>query len=129
MCGLEIRQAKCRKKRIKGGISSMAKGKSLGILVPTNKHIDHLIGVTRAAKRAGKAVYIFLAHDGVLCTQDPKYRELAEIAPDEISLCNARWEELGLKSKPIPSRMRLEDLATQSRHVSLIEKCDRYMVL
>ena len=107
----------------------MAEKESLGILAPTTKHIDHLIGVTRAAKKAGKEVYIFLTHDGVLATQDVRYQELANIGPDVISLCNVRWEELGLKGKPIPAGMRSEDLATQSRHVSLIEKCDRYLVL
>ena len=36
----------------------------LGIFVPTDKHIDHLIGIARAAKRAGKALCIFFTHNG-----------------------------------------------------------------
>lgn len=102
----------------------------LGIFVPTDNYIDHLIGVARAAKKAGKALCIFLTHDGVRITQDPKYQELAEIvSPDEISLCNVSWDEIGLKGQPIPAGMGSKDLASQSRHCALIKKCDRYMVL
>ncbi len=111
----------------------MMEKETLGIFVPTNKHIDHLIGIARAAKKAGKAVCIFLTHDGCLITQDPKYHELAEIVDSdevgEISLCNVGWEELGLKDQPIPAGMDTNDLATQSRHCALIEKCDRYLVI
>ncbi len=111
----------------------MAEKQKLGIFVPTSKYIDYLIGVVRAAKKAGKAVCIFLTHEGCLITQDPKYQELSDIlapeADDLISLCNVSWEELGLKGGQIPAAMNPNDLATQSRHVALIETCDRYLVI
>ncbi|MBL7211487.1 MAG: hypothetical protein ISS61_03790 [Desulfobacteraceae bacterium] len=107
----------------------MAEKEKLGIFVATNKHLDHVIGVVKAAKKAGKELVIFLTHDGVLMSQDPKYQELADLGPEEMTLCNVRWEELGLKGKPIPAGMGEKGLATQSRHVSLIGKCDRYLVL
>ena len=107
----------------------MAEKEKLGIFVSTNKHIDHVIGVVRAAKKAGKELVIFFTHEGVLMSQDPKYKELADMGPEEMTLCNVRWEELGLKGEPIPAGMGEKGLATQSRHVSLIGKCDRYLVL
>lgn len=107
----------------------MAEKEKLGIFVPTNKHIDHLIGITRAAKKAGKAVAIFFTHNGILMTQDSRYQELAEIGPEEIALCNVRWEELGLKDKPVPAGMGHEDFATQFRHCAMIQACDRYLVI
>lgn len=111
----------------------MAEKQKLGIFVPTSKYIDYLIGVVRAAKKAGKAVCIFLTHEGCRITQDPKYEILSDIlspgAEDQISLCNVSWEELGLKDRQIPAAMNPEDLATQSRHVALIETCDRYLVI
>ncbi len=111
----------------------MAEKEKLGILVPTDNYIDHLIGVARAAKKAGKALCIFLTHDGVLISQNPRYQELAEIVSsdevDKISLCNVNWESNGLKGQPIPAGMGPKDLASQSRHCEMIEKCDRYMVL
>lgn len=111
----------------------MVEQEKLGILVPTNKNIDHLIGIAKAAKKAGKALCIFLTHDGCLITQDPKYQEFADIVGsdeiDEISLCNVGWEELGLKGQAIPAGMNPNDLATQSRHCRLIGTCDRYLVI
>ncbi len=111
----------------------MAEKQKLGILVPTSKYIDYLIGVVRAAKKAGKAVCIFLTHEGCLITQDPKYQELSDIlvpeAEDQLSICNVSWEELGLKDGTIPTGMNPKDLSSQSRHVTLIETCDRYLVI
>lgn len=107
----------------------MAGKETLGILVSTNKYPDHVIGVAKAAKKAGKALSIFFTHSGVLMTQDPKFRELVDIGPEEMALCNVGWEAHGLKGRPKPAGMRAEDLADQSRHVLLIETCDRYLVL
>lgn len=107
----------------------MAKKEKLGILVPTSRNLDKLIGVTRAAKKAGKQVLIFFTHDGILMTLDRNYQELVDLEPDQISLCSARWDELDLRDTPVPAGMKLDDLATQSRHVALIEACDRYLVL
>ena len=111
----------------------MANKQKLGIFVPTNKHINHLIGIARAAKKAGKTLCIFLTHEGVRISQHPRYQELAEIISsdedNEISLCNVSWEALGLKDQSIPTGMTAKDLATQSRHCAMIDKCDRYMVI
>jgi hypothetical protein len=111
----------------------MAEKEKLGIFVPTDNYIDHLIGVARAAMKAGKALCIFFTHEGVRMSQHPRYQELAEtISADEdneISLCNVSWGELGLKDQSIPAGMSVKDLATQSRHCAMIDKCDRYMVL
>ncbi len=103
--------------------------RKLGILVTSNRHINHLIGISKAAKKANKTIYLFLTHDGVSVTQDPRYQELAELGIDDISLCNVRWEELGLQNAPRPKGMTSSNMATQSRHVSMIETCDRYLVL
>ena len=111
----------------------MAEKERLGILVPTDKNLNHLIGVAKAAKKAGKVITVFFTHTGVLLTQEAKYPELAEIINrdegDEISLCNVRWEELGLKGKPVPAAMGDKDLATQSRHCAMLGTCDRYLVI
>lgn len=106
----------------------MAEKEILGIFVTSNKYLDHIIGVAKAAKKAGKALNIFLTHDGVLITQDPRYQELADIGPEKLSLCNVGWEELGLKGKPIPTGMDEKGLASQTRHCAMIDTCDRYMI-
>ena len=71
----------------------------LGIFVSSDKHLDHLIGISRAAKEAGKEVIVFLTNRGVLLTQDPRFAEMEGLA--EVSLCNVNFEAFGLK-KPVP---------------------------
>lgn len=106
----------------------MTAKETLGIFVTSDKYLDHIIGVAKAAKKAGKALNIFLTHNGVRATQDPKFQELADVAPEELSLCNLRWEEFGLKDNPLPPGMDAKDLATQSRHCAMIGNCYRYLV-
>lgn len=97
----------------------------LGIVVSSDEHLDHLIGLCQAVRRSGRETIIFLTNRGVLLTQDPRFTELAE-CPD-ISLCNVGFEAFGLQ-RPAPL-IDEKKYATQTRHAMLIEDCDRYVVL
>ncbi len=97
----------------------------LGILVTSDRHLDHLIGVCRAAAAAGKEVSVFLTNRGVLMTQAPAFKELDGQA--HISLCNVNFEYFKL-TKPVPL-VADKDFATQMRHAEMIEDCDRYLVI
>ena len=97
----------------------------LGIFVSSDQHLDHLIGIARAATKAGKEVSIFLTNRGVLLSQDPRFPELE--GQGHVSLCNVNFEAFALQ-KPIPV-VADKDFATQARHGMMIEECDRYIVL
>ena len=97
----------------------------LGILVTSDEHLDHLLGIAKAAVQAGKEVLVFLTYRGVLLTQDPRFAGLEGQA--QVSLCNVNFEAFKL-SKPVPL-VAEKDFATQARHGMLIEDCDRYLVL
>ncbi|MDM8548631.1 hypothetical protein QUF72_01085 [Desulfobacterales bacterium HSG2] len=98
----------------------------LGIFVSSDQHLRHLIGISKAAKKAGKDVVIFFTHKGVLLTQDPDFSELAGYA--RYSVCNVNFEGFGFKGKQVPG-MDETGFATQARHGEMIEECDRYLVL
>jgi hypothetical protein len=98
----------------------------LGIFVSSNKHLRHVIEITKAAKRAGKEVIIFFSHKGVLLTQEPEFQEL--IGQAEYSVCNVGFEAQGLKGKTVPG-MPETGFATQARHGMMIEDVDRYLVM
>lgn len=98
----------------------------LGIFVSSNRHLRHLIEITKAAKRADKEVVIFFTHKGVLLTQESDFSELAGHA--RYSLCNVSFEGFGLKGKRVPG-MEETGFATQARHGEMMETCDRYLVL
>ena len=97
----------------------------LGILVSSDKHLDHVLGLCDAARLSGRKLMLFLTNRGVQLTQHPRFEEL-EKCPD-ISLCNVGFEHQGLK-KPVPV-VEPDNFATQMRHAMLIEDCDRYLVM
>ncbi|MEW6448350.1 MAG: hypothetical protein AB1426_09720 [Bacillota bacterium] len=72
----------------------------LGICVSSRRHLHHLIGITEAARRAGKEVVIFLTHKGVLLTQEPGFKKIAGNA--RYALCYAGWKANGLEGKSVP---------------------------
>lgn len=98
--------------------------KSLGLFVSSDRHLDKIINLCRAAKEKDVQVTIFFSHLGTLLTQDPRFGELDGLA--EMSLCNVGFESNGLKP-PVPG-IAEKDYATQARNGVLIEDCDRYVV-
>lgn len=100
-------------------------GKKLGVFVSSEKYLDKLIGILKAAKEKGIESKVFLTHRGVLLTQDPRFGELEGLG--HIALCNVGFESHGLK-KPVKV-IADKDFATQARHAEIIEECDRYISL
>ena len=97
----------------------------LGILVSSDRYIDHLIGITNAAHRAGKKVTIFLTNRAVLLTKNERFTELEGIC--HVSLCSLCFESFKV-DKPVPV-VNDKDFATQMRSVVIMKDCDRYIVL
>jgi hypothetical protein len=96
----------------------------LGILVSSDKHLDKVIELCRAAKkREDVEVTIFFTHLGTMLTQDPRFGELEGLA--KMSLCNVGFESH--KLKPPVVGIGEKDYGTQARHGELIEECDRYV--
>jgi len=98
----------------------------LGIFVSSNKNLRHVIGITKAAEAAGKEVILFFTHKGVLLTQKSEFKEL--IGHGRKSVCNAAYEDNGLKGLPAPG-IADKDFATQFRHCEMIDEIDRYIVM
>lgn len=98
--------------------------KSLGVFVSSDKHLDKVIRLTKAARKKDVQVTIFFSHLGTLLTQDPRFGELEGLA--KMALCNVGFESHGLKP-PVPG-IGEKDYATQARNGELIEECDRYVV-
>ena len=97
----------------------------LGILVSTDQHMEHLVGICQAAHSAGKEVEVFLTNTAPLLTQEEAFTRLEGLC--RIRLCNLCFEKLELK-KPVPL-VADEDFGTQMRNVMMLEECDRYIVL
>ncbi|MEE9418895.1 MAG: hypothetical protein V3W43_05425 [Desulfatiglandaceae bacterium] len=98
--------------------------KSLGVFVTSDRHLDKVIELCKAAKEKGVETTLFFSHLGTLLTQDPRFKELDGLG--KLSLCNVGFESHGL-TPPVPG-VDEKDYATQARNGELIEECDRYIV-
>jgi hypothetical protein len=72
---------------------------TLGIMVTKYDYLVHIVGVVKAARKAGHPVSIFLNDEGVKFAHDPKFLELLKISDVEISCCNHSCKVLGLGDK------------------------------
>jgi hypothetical protein len=99
---------------------------SLGICVATRNQLAHVIGLAKAAKAAGKTVELFFTGEGVLLTQDPRFREL--VGTGRLAVCEVSYIANGLKGKEAPG-VGFKDFVTQGRNAEMLERCERYVVL
>ena len=100
-------------------------GKTLGICVSSDKNLDKIINICRAARQKDVEVMIFFTHLGTRLTQDPRFGEIVGIA--KIGLCKVGFEANQLM-KAVEG---LDDrcFASQSWHAEMILDCDRYLTL
>lgn len=98
----------------------------LGICVATRNQLNHVVGLARAAKAAGKEVEVFFTGEGVHLTQDPHFSELLGSA--KCTVCEVSFIANGLKGKEVPG-LKYKDFVTQARNAEMVEHCERYVVL
>lgn len=98
----------------------------LGICVATRDSMPHLLGLAKAAQRAGKQVEIFLTGEGVHLTHQPGFSELLEVA--RVGVCEVSYFANGYRGKAVPGLVD-KDFVTQMRNSDMVEKCNRYLIL
>lgn len=69
----------------------------LGIMITKYENLDHIIGVTMAARTAGHPVAIFMTDEGVKFTKDAAFLELLKVDGVEISVCDHSCELLRIQ--------------------------------
>ena len=98
-------------------------GKILGVYVSSERHLDQLIELCRAAHRKGVEVRLFFTHRGTRLCTDPRIKQLEGIA--RIALCKVGFEDNHIERAESP----LDDkvFSSQSWHAEMIYDCDRYI--
>ena len=71
----------------------------LGIMVTKYENVEHIAGIAKAARAAGKSVVIFLTDEAVRFTTDPKFLELLKVGGVELSCCDHSCEKIGVHEK------------------------------
>jgi predicted peroxiredoxin len=97
---------------------------TLGILVTSDRHLDHVLGIAEAAARAGKKVTVFFTGESVRLTQRPEFARLPEAAV--VDLCEVSFRSNGLEGD-VPG-LNFKNFATQAKNAEMMEDSDRYLV-
>lgn len=96
----------------------------LGILVTSDRHWEHVLGVTEAGARAGKKVSVFLTGEGVRLTRFGEFARLTAAA--QVDLCEVSFRAQGLTG--VVPGLTFKNFATQAKNAEMIEDSDRYLV-
>jgi len=108
---------------------------TLGICVATKSRMAHVLGLARAARKAGKEVEVFFTGEGVHLTQDPLFAQLLEVAKagssktrGQVTVCEVSYIANGFKGRLVPG-LGDKDFVTQGKNAEMVEECARYLVL
>ena len=108
---------------------------TLGICVATKGRMDHVVGLTKAARAAGKEVKIFFTGEGVHLTKDPRFPELIATAKagssahGQVTVCEVSYMAAGLTAGKATSGLQDKEFVTQGQNAEMVEECQRYVVL
>ena len=100
--------------------------RSLGICVTTRGSNGHVLGLARAAVRAGISTEVFLTGEGVHMVRDRRFHELVSFA--RVSVCDLSFRSAGFEHGDADG-LSDKDFVTQWRNAEMVERCDRYLVL
>lgn len=98
----------------------------LGILVNSDRNLEAITGMTRAALAKGHDVLLFAMDDGTRLLADPRYVALCHLPGVNMSFCQESATRKGVSFDALP-----EPIATgsQLQNAMMVQKADRIIVL
>ena len=100
---------------------------TLGILVSTDNHLDHVVELVKAAHAKGKETQVFFTGSAVFLTLEPAFAELEGKA--KLWVCDVSFRSNGLHGREddVPG-VDYKSFATQGRNAEMLAEVDRYVV-
>jgi hypothetical protein len=100
---------------------------TLGVLVCTDKYLDHVVNLTTAAFAKGLVVSLFFTGKGVLLTMQPQFSKL--VGKCTLGVCDMSFRACGLHGKEhlIPGSTQ-NDFTTQAANAEMQARSDRHLV-
>lgn len=98
----------------------------LGILVNTDKHVEAVIGITRAALTKGHEVTIFTMDEGTKLLENPSYSGLCKLKGVNMSFCDYSAKTVGAKTEGIPDEIVC---GSQYNNAEMNHNSDKVIVL
>ena len=103
----------------------------LGIFVTTPQHMRHILGIAKAAVRAGKNVMVFFTFKSIHLTKNPLFYELTQLcAVEDVAICADSYICEGFDNvNDIPRGLTDKQMRTQAFHGAILDECAKYIVM
>ncbi len=98
----------------------------LGILVNTDKNLDAVNGIARAALAKGHEVFIFNMDTGTKLIHSPQFAELCKTKGVTASFCDHSAKHMGVSSEGLPAEIVC---GSQYNNAVMQHEADRVIVL
>lgn len=98
----------------------------LGIFVNTDKTLDAVKGITKAALAKGHTVILFNMDDGTKVIGSPVYAELCKTPGVSVSFCDHSAKHMGVASEGLPKEIVC---GSQYNNATMLHEADRVIVL
>jgi len=98
----------------------------LGILVNTDKHLEHIQGLTKAAIAKDHEVIMFVMDEGTRLLKNDLFVALAKLPAVSISLCEHSAKSYGVNTKDLSKDI---NCASQFNNAMMNHNADRVIVL
>ncbi len=97
----------------------------IGILVNTDKYLDHILGMVKAALSRGHKITIFVMDAGTKLLENPTFAELSLLHGVAISFCDLSASKEGVKKEDLPTEIQS---GSQYNNAVMINESDRVLV-
>ncbi|MBI5634074.1 MAG: DsrE family protein [Nitrospirae bacterium] len=97
----------------------------LGILVNTDKHLDHIIGMVKAALGRGHEITIFVMDTGTKLLSNPAFSELSLRHGVLMSFCDLSAQKEGVKKEGLPDKILS---GSQYNNAVMVHDSDKVLV-
>lgn len=98
----------------------------LGILVNSDRNLEAITGMTRAALAKGHEVLLFAMDDGTRLLADPGYVALCRLPGVDMSFCQESATRKGTSFDALPEAIAA---GSQLQNAMMVQKADRIIVL
>jgi predicted peroxiredoxin len=98
----------------------------LGILITTDRHLNHILDISRAASAKGHEVTIFAMNEGTKLVANSEFIRLCELDNTTMSLCNHSATEFGVDTTGISKEIVI---GSQFNNAMMNNQADKVIVL
>jgi len=98
----------------------------LGIIVTTDTHLNHILGITRAALSKGHEVNIFNMDEGVKLLENSSFTELCNERGITMSFCDYSTKTVEISTEGIPGEI---SCGSQFDNANINHNSDKVIIL